>query len=196
MGLIFEEVDASEVEMIKGKLGEISNRFYKAWRVRNIRTQKRFDDFVKKEGIKTRKLLWHGSRNENWWSIINTGLVLRPTNAVITGKLYGMGTYFAPKARKSLGYTSVSGSYWAHGNDTSGFMALMDVAYGTPFDVYDFNSKYYNMNYENLQKFKEGANCLHAHAGASLGGYSSLKNDEIVVYKEDQCTIRYLVELR
>ena len=52
------------------------------------------------------------------------------------------------------------------------------------------------MNYENLQKFKEGANCLHAHAGASLGGYSSLKNDEIVVYKEDQCTIRYLVELR
>lgn len=196
MGLIFEEVDASEVEMIKGKLGEISNRFHKAWRVRNIRTQKRFDDFVKKEGIKTRKLLWHGSRNENWWSIINTGLVLRPTNAVITGKLYGMGTYFAPKARKSLGYTSVSGSYWAHGNDTSGFMALMDVAYGTPFDVYDFNSKYYNMNYENLQKFKEGANCLHAHAGASLGGYSSLKNDEIVVYKEEQCTIRYLVELK
>lgn len=30
MGLIFEEVDASEVEMIKGKLGEISNRFHKA----------------------------------------------------------------------------------------------------------------------------------------------------------------------
>lgn len=196
MGLIFEEVDSSEVEMIKEKLGEISNRFHKAWRVRNIRTQKRFDDFVEKEGIKTRKLLWHGSRNENWWSIINTGLVLRPTNAVITGKLYGMGTYFAPKARKSLGYTSVSGSYWAHGNDTFGFMALMDVAYGTPFDVYDFNSKYYNMNYENLQKFKEGANCLHAHAGACLGGYSSLKNDEIVVYKEEQCTIKYLVELR
>ena len=196
MGLIFEEVDASEVEMIKDKLGEISDRFHKAWRVRNIRTQKRFDDFVEKEGIKTRKLLWHGSRNENWWSIINTGLVLRPTNAVITGKLYGMGTYFAPKARKSLGYTSVSGSYWAHGSDTSGFMALMDVAYGTPFDVYDFNSKYYNMNYENLQKFKKGANCLHAHAGASLGGYSSLKNDEIVVYKEEQCTIRYLVELK
>lgn len=72
----------------------------------------------------------------------------------------------------------------------------MNVAYGTPFDVYDFNSKYYNMNYENLQKFKEGANCLHAHAGASLGGYSSLKNDEIVVYKEEQCTIRYLVELK
>lgn len=190
MGLIFEEVDNSEIEIIKEKLGEISNRFHKAWRVYNIRTQKRFDEFVKKEGIKERKLLWHGSRNENWWSIINTGLVLRPTNAVITGKMFGLGTYFAPKARKSLGYTSMSGSYWAHGNDSSGFMALLDVAYGKPYDVYSFDSKYYNFDYERLQQTCPGANCLHAHAGKML------RNDEIIIYKEEQCTIKYLVELR
>lgn len=189
MGLIFEEVDASEVEMIKGKLGEISNRFYKAWRVRNIRTQKRFDDFVEKENIKTRKLLWHGSRNENWWSIINTGLVLRPTNAVITGKMFGYGLYYAPKAQKSKGYTSLDG-YWSGQHENFGFMALMDVAYGKPYDVHSFDSKYYNFNYERLQKECPGANCLHAHAGKML------RNDEIIVYKEEQCTIKYLVELR
>lgn len=143
-----------------------------------------------KKHISKTKLLWHGSRNENWWSIINTGLVLRPTNAVITGKMFGFGIYYAPKARKSLGYTSLSGSYWARGNSNSAFMALMDVAYGKPYDVHSFDSKYYDFNYERLQKTCPGANCLHAHAG------SMLRNDEIIVYKEDQCTIKYLVELR
>ena len=63
-------------------------------------------------------------------------------------------------------------------------------AYGKPYDVHSFDSKYYDFNYERLQKTCPGANCLHAHAG------SMLRNDEIIVYKEDQCTIKYLVELR
>lgn len=195
LGLVFEECSNDDIAKIKVALGSCSDKFHKAWRVTNLKTQKRFDDFIKENGIKNTKLLFHGSRNENWWSIINTGLVLKPTNAVITGKLYGYGIYFAPKAQKSLGYTSLSGSYWARGSQSSGFMALMDVAYGEPYDVYDFNSKYGSLTYEGLQCFKKGANCLHAHAGASMG-YSSLRNDEIIVYKEDQCTIKYLVELK
>jgi poly [ADP-ribose] polymerase len=107
-----------------------------------------------------------------------------------------MGIYFAPKAQKSIGYTSLSGSYWAGGRSEVGYMALMEVAYGTPYDVYDYHSKYHSLNYKSLQDFKKGANCLHAHAGASMGGSSSLRNDEIVIYKEAQCTIKYLVEIR
>lgn len=190
MGLVFEETTDEDVKMIKDLLGDCKDKFYRAWRVKNVRTQKRFDDFVKKEKISKTKLLWHGSRNENWWSIINTGLVLRPTNAVITGKMFGYGIYYAPKARKSLGYTSLSGSYWAKGSANSAFMAVMDVAYGKPYDVHSFDSKYYDFNYDKLQRACPGANCLHAHAG------SMLRNDEIIVYKEEQCTIKYLVELR
>lgn len=195
LGLVFEECDQNDIVKIKSALGSCQDRFHQAWRVKNIRTNDRFENFVTSEGITNKKLLWHGSRNENWWSIINTGLVLKPTNAIITGKLYGNGIYFAPKARKSLGYTSLNGSYWARGHENSGFMALMDVAYGIPYDVYDFDSKFHNLDYSSLQKFQKNANCLHAHAGANIG-YSSLKNDEIVIYKEEQCTIRYLVELK
>lgn len=194
LGLQFEEITPQEKELIKKNLGGINDKFYQAWKVINNKTQKRFDEFIQSENIKVNKLLWHGSRSENFWSIINSGLVLRPA-AVITGKLYGMGIYFSPKARKSLGYTSLSGSYWVRGNSNSGFMALFDVAYGKPYDVYSFDSKYYNLNYEGLQKMCPGANCLHAHAGANIG-YSTLKNDEIIVYKEEQCTIKYLVELK
>lgn len=190
LGLVFEECDNRDIAIIKTALGSCSDKFHKAWRVENIKTQQRYDKFVKENDIKETRMLFHGSRNENWWSIINTGLVLKPTNAVITGKMFGYGIYYAPKARKSLGYTSLSGSYWARGNSSSGFMALMEVAYGKPYDVYSFDSKYYNFNYEELQKACPGANCLHAHEG------SMLKNDEIIVYKEEQCTIKYLIELK
>ena len=190
MGLEFYECSDEENAMIKELLGSCSDKFYQAWKVINNTTQKRFNEFIKKENIQECKLLWHGSRNENWWSIINTGLVLKPTNAVITGKMFGYGIYYAPKAQKSLGYTSLSGSYWAKGNDNSAFMALMKVAYGKPYDVYSFDSKYYSFNYERLKQCDKNANCLHAHAG------SMLRNDEIIIYKEEQCTIQYLVELR
>lgn len=190
LGLEFEECSKEDIATIKVALGSCSDKFHKAWKVKNLRTQKRFDDFIKENNIKDVRLLFHGSRNENWWSIINSGLRLRPTNAVITGKMFGYGIYYTPKARKSLGYTSLSGSYWARGSSSSGFMALMDVAYGKPYDVYSFDSKYYNFNYEALQKNCPGANCLHAHEG------NMLRNDEIIVYKEEQCTIKYLVELK
>ena len=157
LGLVFEECDKKDIAIIKDALGSCSDKFHKAWRVKNLKTQQRYDDFVKENNIKDTKLLFHGSRNENWWSIINSGLVLKPTNAVITGKMFGYGIYYAPKARKSLGYTSLSGSYWARGNSSSGFMALMDVAYGKPYDVYSFDSKYYNFNYEKLQQACKGA---------------------------------------
>ena len=183
MGLQFEEVTQEE-------LSEISNKFYSAWKVINLKTQERYDKFIANEKIKDQRLLFHGSRSENIWSIINSGLVLRPSKVVINGKMFGFGCYFAPKAKKSLGYTSLSGSRWSNGNSNSGFMALFNVAYGKPYDVYSFDSKFYNLNYENLQKMCPGANSLHAHAG------SMLYNDEIIVYKEEQMTIKYLIELR
>lgn len=190
MGLVFEPVDEKEISMIKSKLGDCKDKFYQAWRVRNLATQKRFDEFVNKENIKDIKLFWHGSRNENWWSIINNGLMIRPSNAVYTGSMFGDAIYAAPKARKSLGYTSLSGSYWAHGNAKSAFMALMSFSYGKPYDVYVHDYKYCSYDYKKLQRDCPGANCLHAHAGRSL------RNDEVVFYNVEQCTIQYLIELR
>jgi poly [ADP-ribose] polymerase len=189
MGLQFGEITETDKQLIKSNLGLCSDKFYQAWKVINLKTQDKFDKFIKDNHINNKKLLWHGSRNENWWSIINTGLVLRPS-AIISGKMFGYGIYFAPLAQKSLGYTSLHGSYWAGGNSNSAFMSLYNVAYGKPYDVYSFDSKYYDFNYDKLQKNCIGANCLHAHAG------SMLRNDEIIVYKEDQLTIQYLVELR
>ncbi len=190
LGLEIKEITDAENREIKQLLGSSAHKFYQAWKVVNKKTQKVFDEFVAKENIKNRKLLYHGSRSENFWSIINNGLLLRP-NAVITGKMFGNGIYLSNDADKSLGYTSLGGSRWANGNQQSGFMALYDTAYGKAYDVYSFDGSYNGFDYNRLQQKCLGANCLHAHGGTGM-----LRKDEIVVYKEEQLTIKYLIELK
>ena len=196
MGIEMSETEESDIKVIKNMLGNDSNRYVNSWKVTNLASENKFQKYIKDNNIKDTKLLFHGTRSCNVFSILKSSLMLRPVSAVINGKLYGFGCYFSPLARKSIGYTSVSGSYWTSGHDNSGFMIIFETAYGTPYDVYNYNSEYGTMNYEKLQKFQKGANCLHAHAGASMGGYSTLKNDEIIFYDESAVHMKYLVEIK
>lgn len=187
-GLTIKPVTAKEKGEIIKHLGANANMYSDAWKVVNIKTQKAFDEFLTDNGKPKVKLFWHGSRNENWWSILRTGLTLRPTNAVISGKMFGYGLYFAPKAQKSLGYTSLNGSYWARGTANKAYMSLMAVAYGTPYQTSQYKNEYGYLDYLKLKALKADAISFHALAGV-------LRNEEIIVYKEEQCTIKYLVEL-
>ena len=188
MGITMRECTPEEINEIKDCMKESSYHFSRAWRVDNISTRKKYEEFIKAYNIKNTKLLFHGSRTENWFSILKTGLKIRPTNAITTGAMFGFGSYFAPKCQKSIGYTSLGGSYWANGNDKTAYMALFDTAYGKPYNVYNFDSKYYSMSFD---KLPVGCNCLHAHAGNGM-----LRNDEIVYYKTEQTTIKYLIEIK
>ena len=188
MGITMRECTPEEINEIKDCMKESSYHFSRAWRVDNISTRKKYEEFIKAYNIKNTKLLFHGSRTENWFSILKTGLKIRPANAIWTGSMFSDGLYFAPKCQKSIGYTSLGGSYWAGGKDNTAYMALFDTAYGKPYNVYNFDSKYYSMSFD---KLPVGCNCLHAHAGNGM-----LRNDEIVYYKTEQTTIKYLIEIK
>lgn len=190
LGLEMEEATADDIALIKTLMKESVGKFRKAWRVKNLKTQERFDKFVAENNIKDTRLLFHGSRSENWFSIIKTGLMIRPSNAVYTGSMFSDGIYFAPKCQKSIGYTSLSGAYWTRGGSNTAYMALFEVAYGTPYVIYQHDSSCYHLNYDVLQKKNPKCNCLHAKADKGM-----LRNDEIVFYRNDQMTIKYLIEI-
>lgn len=191
-GIKIEPTTDADIKKIKKELGSDADRYVNSWKVTNLKQEKSFKKFCKENGITAsdKMLLWHGTRNENVWNILKTGLVLRPTNVVISGKMFGYGIYFAPKAHKSLGYTSVDGAYWSHGHSASGFMILHECAYKEAYDVHDYIGTYSNFDYKSLQRKKPGATCLHAHAGKML------RNDEIVFYREDEMQAKYLVEIK
>lgn len=188
MGLVIVEADPGDVPLIKELMGANKNQFKTAYQVTNIRTQERFDKALKTFSNKKIELFWHGSRNENWWSIIDKGWMIRPANAIITGKYYGYGVYWANKFRKSLGYTSYNGSYWANGNSAKAFLSLSTVHVGNQLHVKQHESWHSDLDYKKL-KNKGDYDSVYAHGGADL------INDEFIVYTEPQCTIKYLIEI-
>lgn len=190
-GLKFDIVTDDDMKIIKNKMGRnFKGRLKAAWKVTNLKTQKAFDKYQENHDNPKTEFFWHGSRNENWWSILRSGLVLRPTNAIINGKMFGQGIYFAPNPNKSLNYTSLHGARYTYGSSNSAYMALYETSYGDiHYDVYQHKTNFYQYDYKALQKQCPGASCLHAHAG------SMLVNDEIIFYREDQITVKYIVEI-
>lgn len=185
-GLKVETVSESEKAEIKALMGSESSRYVRAWRITNRKTKEAFDKYISTLKDANIVPLWHGSRNENFHSILCTGLQTKP-NAKITGKMFGYGIYFAPSFMKSLGYTSINGSYWARGRSDVAYMAIFDVALGKSLNVNRYDSNYYN--YTDREIRARRCNSLWAHKGAML------RNDEIIVYREDATTIKYLVEI-
>ena len=187
-GLKISPVTASQEADIRRHMGQNAPRYVRAWRIENKTTKKAFDAYRKKLGDNANvKQLWHGSKNENFHSILCSGLLLNP-NASITGKMFGYGIYFAPSFAKSMGYTSIEGSYWAGGHSDTAYMAVFDVALGKSLDVYSYAGGYGSWKEKDIRK--AGCDSLFAHKGQML------RNDEIIVYNEAAMTIRYLVEIR
>ncbi len=187
-GLEMREVTEDEEKWIRKKLGSEGHRYVRAWRVVNLSTEERFNKFCEKMGFTSKngiERLFHGSRSENFWSIITTGLTINPKGVVITGKMFGNGTYFAPDACKSMGYTNRSGSRWANGSSNTGFLGIYKVAVGNP--AAPSSAKAYN--YASLSK--QGYHSVWCKRGGQIG----LRMDEVVVYQDCQDTIEYLVEV-
>lgn len=137
------------------------------------------------------EFLWHGSRTENWISIIKNGLTTRPSSNVIThGSMFGSGLYFAPNPYKSYGYTSAITAYWTRGDykkSAYGVMALCEVAVGKSY-IPDSGGDYTKSYLE-----KKGFQSLWAKGKKTRMYRSYLKNDEVVIYSDNQVRIRYIV---
>lgn len=156
------------------------NLFYKYYSIEDEEKQERFEKYVKDNKVTDIRHFVHGSRTENWGSIIINGLVLYP-NAVISGKAYGYGIYTARDFVKSMGYTSYYGSKWAGGSSSVGYIAVVKTAYGKPLlknALGDYTS----------EVKKGGYGCLDAHRGSN--GFAM---DEIVFYDEKALLIVGLI---
>lgn len=139
---------------------------------------------------------FHSSGSENFLSLLKSGLVVRPPSAAhISGKLLGSGIYCAPIFRtdgtliKGAGTKALNygvGGVWGGRSSSRTFMLLLEMAMG----------KFYlprSNNYTSISYPVTGYDSTWAY-GQSMGGDSGLRNDEAVVYKDNQVNIKYLIE--
>ena len=179
------EVSKEEEVNIKKHLTSESEGLYKrAFRVINKNTDDKFYQYMERQGMTDKNVhyYYHGSSDANYWGIITEGLSINP-KAPVTGKMFGYGIYFAPRARKSIGYTDLAGSYWRGGYSSKAYLAVFKVCYKNPKHTQTCRG------FHGLTHLSDGKDATYAHKGAEL------YNDEVIIYNESQCTIQYLIEL-
>lgn len=120
--------------------------------------------------------VWHGTSQANCLSILKSGLkTAPPSTAAIAGKMFGNGIYGAKNSSKSMGYTF---GRWGQGGGDSGWLFVCNFAMGRVYTTYGSCGK------------PSGHDSVWAKAGKGL------YNDELIVYKNNQCNIRYLLEVK
>ena len=135
-----------------------------------------FNDFNPKK-LETMDL-FHGSRNENILSIMQSGLKIKPSSAVHTGSMFGSGIYLASDVTKSANYC------WGFGNanaDTH-YMFICEAATGKIKDYTNAQSS--------LTAPPRGYNSVRGVKG------NSLLHDEYIVYNDEQVRIKYIIEFK
>jgi predicted DNA-binding WGR domain protein len=131
-------------------------------------------------------LLFHGTRSVNVPGIIRTGLRLPKelVGVVITGAMFGPGIYWADDWKKSDGYTSREGGYWAGGGGgvrgRGAFMFAANVAVGNPYVA------------DGPQGFTSPPRGHHSVFGKA--GVSRVHNNEWIIFDSGQNTLAYLAE--
>lgn len=193
-GLKVRKIDYDEEDKIINSLGydyngtKVENRYLRAFAIENTKTQKAFEQYIEINGIKKDQIIqsFHGSKVENWASILKQGLSLNP-NAVVTGKMFGNGLYFAPECRKSLNYMDTKGSRWNNGKRETGYCAIFEVALGNPYKPNRILGRYFNK--DNLPTG------THSVVAEKTNRNLNLKNDEYIVYDQSACTVKYIMEM-
>ncbi|RRA99742.1 ADP-ribose polymerase [Larkinella rosea] len=182
--------DKRVLTLIKRMMGNDADKFDAAFSICQTDTQTAFDTYTRSRSNRKTQLLWHGSRSENWLSILKTGLLLRPANAVITGKMFGYGIYFADQFSKSLNYTSLHGAVWANGKQQEGYLGIYEVHVGEQLKLTQHDAWHMQLDGNALKNIDPKYDSVFAQRGVSL-----LKN-EFIVYNSAQCTVRYMVRIK
>lgn len=167
-----------------------SERMVRAFKVVNEKTHQAFEKCRKDMNISEKdcKLLFHGSDGQNFLSIMSKGMILNADSkglAYRTGKGLGQGLYFADDSAKALGYSSGNMKY----------IALFNVAVGKPYttDVYFGDTGGITVDGKHLNRGMGFKNLPYDTQSIYYKGSTWKPRHEIVIYKQEQCDMQYLI---
>ena len=184
LGVNIESV--SNLDLIDKLVMPTNSSRYKPYKTYKITHPRKniFDNWVNKQNNKHVEFLIHGTRNPNIFSILKSGLIIRPTNAVISGAAYGQGIYHSAHTDKSLGYT---------GYDNDKIFLIQNVHMGNPYTYSGWYSEGKDisrsqMRYDYLHS--KGYDSLYVKPG------DGLRNSEYIVYNQEQTNTEYVLWMR
>lgn len=188
IGLSVRHPDEREQAQIEEMLSRESRGLLKqAVMVENALASARLTAWEQAHGAsrKDEHFLFHGTRSRNVLGILHRGLQINP-DAPRNGSMFGHGSYFAARAKKSLGYTDLKGyGHWVGGQEGTGYLLVFRVAYRHQKDVHLWTPACSDYSGKRIRPY----DAVFAHKGRDL------VNDEIIVYDEAQSAPWALLEM-
>ena len=157
-----------------------------------------------------RRLLWHGSRTTNFGGILSQGLRIAPSEAPVSGYMFGKGIYLANMSTKSA-------NYWAsYSSGGTGLLLLCEAELGKPSlkltdPDYDAEERAtengcistWGVGMTAPQGWKDAGVIHESLKGVTMPDVSTppgasdepgvcLQYDEYIVYTAEQVRLRYL----
>lgn len=139
------------------------------------------DDKAFRHDMSNQMELWHGTKVVNILSILKSGLLMpKYSPGAVTGYMFGQGLYFAKQSSKSLNYCD--GMYWnsSSRSDNKIYMFVADIAMGNYQVPTSSRSKMPDAGYDSYW---------------AQPGKSGIMNDEMIVFKNEQIKLKYLLEI-
>ena len=172
--------DLDDIKYITKQLGSKIKGLFKVEVNKHKQKYYKYLEDNSKDPTQGHRYLIHGTRCSSVIPIIEQGMKIRPSgNYHFSGKVYGDGIYFSEVTSKSLGYT---------GYDNDKVLLIYKVFVGNPY-VYKgwYRGNDFNLCYNELRQ--RGYDSTFVEAG------NGLLNSEIIVYKEEQCYLEYIIWL-
>lgn len=172
--------DLEDIKYITKQLGSKIKGLFRVDVERHKQKYYKYLEDSNKDITQGHRHLIHGTRCSSVIPIIEQGLKIRPSgNYHFSGKVYGDGIYFSEVTSKSLGYT---------GYDNDKVLLIYKVFVGNPY-VYKgwYRGNDFNLCYNELKQ--RGYDSTFVEAG------NGLLNNEIIVYREEQCYLEYIIWL-
>jgi poly [ADP-ribose] polymerase len=180
-----------------GKVYDKMNRLYNAtrqsihaasaWNIHKIYKLEiaKMDKAFRDRGLKIGNIqqLVHGSKIGNLLSIMKNGFMIPPAQSShCTGRLIGNGVYTSDQWSKALNYAMGTAPGQKGSYERVGFLFYCDIAMGKVYEPRSLNERFPVPGYDSV--FAKG------------GGYTTLRNNEMVVYSCDQINPQYLIEFK
>lgn len=172
LGEINQEIE----EILQGKVRNVK----KVINLSKPSTDEAFNQHIANAKNKKTILAWHGTSHENVLSICSLSLRVRPTN-VANGSMLGLAAYVSQEFQKSYNYTRGSRK----------FMFIYQVHVGNEL-VADTRDKIKQYTLGELESL--GYDSVYAPAGVATG-WTNLQYSERTVYRSEQLTPKYLLEV-
>lgn len=194
----FDRIDALFQASKNANHGSYGLRLCRVWRC----ADEQIADWERcRDELRTTRELWHGTSEGNVLSILRTGLICPPRQSEAhnyVGRMFGDGMYFSDQSTKSLNYaTGHAPGMRGMGASSAPMMFLADVVTGNECRSRDGESATSLVDRSREGRDSKGraydSTIVRGGHVVTRSGYRVV-NNEMIVWRSEQITLRYLCE--